>query len=169
MNNPLRGGRRPEVCHGIAFPLAIILWTTVFIFSSESQINRSDRIMSINRLIPCRWSSSLLEACFPLIVPKARGLCGTRTAGSALPQCVGAARPFPLTSVTNCNHHERSQAGTPCLTDRRTCFGTPWSALLRKSSPFPRGAAPVLLRPNIDLSVRYQRTVPQAHAWLAGP
>ncbi len=169
MNNPLRGSRRPEVCHGIAFPLSILLWTMVFIFSSEGQIKRSDRITSIDRFIQNGWSSSLSAVCFPLIVPGASWLCGTRTAGSTLPLYAGAARPFSSTSVTNCNHHERSRAETPCRTGRWKCFGTTGSAIGRTISPFPRGAAPVLLYSNNDLPVRHQRSVPQAHAWLAGP
>ncbi len=168
MNNPLQGSGRHEVWFGTAFPLAILLWTMVFILSNEGQFRKSIQIDPIDQLVQRFGSSSLSAVCFPLTVSGARWLCETRTVGSALPHA-GAVRPIPFTSVTNCNHHERSRAGTSCLAGRRICFGTPWSATRRIVPPFPRGAAPVLLQHYQHSTVRSRPSVPQARAWLAGP
>ena len=168
MNNPPRGSRRHEAWFGTAFPLAILLWTSVFILSNEGQFKKSIQITSIDPLVQHSGSSSLSAVCFFLAVPGTLWLRGTRTAGSTLPH-VGATRLFPLTSVANCNHHERSRAGTLCLLGRRSCYGTPQSASRRILPPFPRGAAPVLLPYNKNSTVRHQHSVPQSRAWLAGP
>lgn len=140
MNNPLRGGLRPFVCHGTAFPLAILAWVICFIIprSGDQQYGQP----ASELIPPVTTSSGYSEyqsraVCFPLFVPGAARLCGTRTAGSILP-LTGAARVYSLTSVTNCNHHERGRAESACRIGKRTCAGTP-------SLPLPRGAAPVPL------------------------
>ncbi|MEZ5033239.1 MAG: hypothetical protein R2787_17765 [Saprospiraceae bacterium] len=163
MNNPLPGSRRPSACLGSAFPIAILLWTLFFILprSGEQWSLPAEGIANVNTPGGQEIDNNQLTACFPLIVPSASLHGGTRTAGSTLPQCSGAARVFPPTSVTNCNHHERGRAGSVCLPGRPSRFGTPPS--------LPRGAAPVLLFSFDVPSARSHHPVPQALAQLAGP
>lgn len=140
MNNPLRGGLRPFVCHGTAFPLAILAWSICFIIPrSGDHIHDQTQSELINSVTITSGYATLQSraVCFPLVVSDAARHCGTRTAGSILPLS-GAARVYSLTSVTNCNHHERGRAESACLNGLRTCAGTP-------SLPLPRGAAPVPL------------------------
>ncbi|MCB9313248.1 MAG: hypothetical protein H6568_10820 [Lewinellaceae bacterium] len=164
MNNPLPGSRRPSVCLGSAFPMAILLWTLFFILprSGEQWALPAERITYVHSSGGQEIDNIQLTACFPSIVPRASLHGGTRTAGSTLPHGSGAARVFPPTSVTNCNHHERGRAGSVCLPGRPSRFGTPPPSL-------PRGAAPVLLFSFDDPSVRSHHAVPQALARLAGP
>lgn len=164
MNNPLRGSHRLLVCHGTAFPLAILAWT-IFFFLPRSGAGHREHIpwqeeaTSLDKALP--QPSISRAVCFPLVVSDASLHCETRTAGSILPLS-GAARLFPWTSVTNCNHHERGRAGSASLSGERTCFGTP-------SFPLPRGAAPVPLSFNHTHSVRLPHSVSPLKAGWTGP
>ena len=162
MNNPLPGSHRPSVCLGLAFPMAILLWTFFFILprSGEQWLLPSERAIPICPAGSKATEAHKLTACFPLIVPHAPLYGGTRTAGST--QFPGAARVFPPTSVTNCNHHERGRAGSDCPRGRQSCFGTPLSSHLR-------GTAPVLLSSRFLSSDRTHYPLPTRGLWIAGP
>lgn len=159
MNNPLRGGLRPYVCHGTAFPLAILAWVICFIIPRSGDQPPGQPVSELTTPVIASSGHSYLQSravCFPLFVSGAARHCGTRTAGSTRPLS-GAERVYSLTSVTNCNHHERSRAESACFYSERTCAGTP-------SLPLPRGAAPVPLytqtqqnKARISESIAHQR------------